>query len=155
MSETQRIKDKKKTITTIRNPSIPSHSKSSQTPKAYTSLSQILPINDVSPSLFPSRIFFPLCYSSFCGWLVIQNSLVSSNYCPNSLSHVLGVIYLNISDLIPSMLICNQRHLCLSLSLVHYITNSHLLICDYEFQSSKGLRSKVQMVTKDIVKSEV
>ena len=35
------------------------------------------------------------------------------------------------------------------------ITNSYLLICDYGFWSSKGLRSKVQMVTKDVVKSEV
>jgi len=35
MFKTQQIKDKKKTITTFRTPSTPSHFKSSQIPKAY------------------------------------------------------------------------------------------------------------------------
>ena len=35
------------------------------------------------------------------------------------------------------------------------ITNGHLLICDYGFQSSEGLRSEIQIVTKDVVKFEV
>ena len=39
MSETQRIKDKKKTITTFRIPLTLSHSKSPQSSMAYTSLS--------------------------------------------------------------------------------------------------------------------
>ena len=34
-------------------------------------------------------------------------------------------------------------------------TNSYLLICDYRCYSSKKLRSKVQIVTKEVVKSEV
>ena len=38
-SETQRIRYKKETIITFSAPLTPSHSKSSQTPKAYTSLS--------------------------------------------------------------------------------------------------------------------
>jgi len=123
--ETQEIKYEKDTITTFRIPSTPSYPKSSQNPIDYVFLSCLLSINDMSPSLFPSRIFFILCWSSLCCWLVILNSLVtcqvlvSSNHSPKSLSHVLGIIYLNLTDLILSMLICNQWPICLSLSLVY------------------------------------
>ena len=70
-SETQGIKYKKETITTFRIPSTPSCSKSSQNPTDYASLSCLLPINDVSPLLFPSKIFFILCWSSLYCWLMI------------------------------------------------------------------------------------
>jgi len=123
--ETQEIKDKKETITTFRIPLTFSCPKSSQNPTDYVSLSCLLSINDASLLLFPSRIFFIFYGSSLCCWLVNLNSLVtyqvlvSSNHSPKSLSHILGVIYLNISDLIPSMLICNQQPICLSPSLVY------------------------------------
>jgi len=73
--KTQRIKYKKKTITTFRIPSTPFCPKSSQNPTNDTSLSclyddafshQVLPIKDnVSSLLLPSRMFFrlPLLYS--------------------------------------------------------------------------------------------
>jgi len=123
--ETQGIKYKKETITTFRIPLTPSCPKSSQNPTDYVSLSCFLPINDVFPPLFFSRKFSILCGSSLCCKLVILNSLVtcqvlvSSNHSPKSLSHILGVIYLNITDLISSMLICNQQPICLSPSLVY------------------------------------
>ena len=122
--ETQGIKYKKETITTFRIPLTLSCSQSSQNPTDYASLSCFLPINDAFLLLFPSRIFFILCGSSLCHWLVILNSLVtcqvlvSSNYRSKSLSHILDVIYLNITDLILSILICNQWPICLSPSLV-------------------------------------
>jgi len=123
--ETQGIKYKKKTITTFRILSTLFCPKSFQNPTDYASLSCLFPINDVSPSLFPFRIFFTLCWSSLCYWLVILNSLVicqvlvSFNHSPKSLSHVLDVIYLNITNLILSMLICNQQPICLSPLLVY------------------------------------
>ena len=137
MSETQKMIDKKETITTFRIPSTLSHSKSPQSPTAYTFLSQILSINDTFP--FPSRIFFIHCCSSLCCWLVIYNPivtcqvLISSNHCPNLLSCILDVIYLSISDLIPSILICNQRYIYLSPSLVHYWfqSSSYLFLSRY------------------------
>ena len=124
-SETQGIKYKKKNIATFRILLTPSCSKSSQNPIDYVFLSWLLPINDVSFLLLPSRIFFILWCSSLCYWLVIWNSLVtcqmlvSSNHSPKSLSHILSVIYLNIFNLIPSVLISNQWHIHLSPSLVH------------------------------------
>ena len=123
--ETQGIKYKNKTITTFRILSTLSCPKSFQNPTDYASLSCLFSINDASPSLFPFRIFFTLCWSSLCCRLVILNSLVicqvlvSFNHSPKSLSHVLDVIYLNITDLILLMLICNQRPICLSPLLVY------------------------------------
>jgi len=116
---------KKKTITTFRISLTPSCPKFSQNPTDYASLSYLFPINNVSLLPFSSRIFFILHGSSLCCWLVILNSLVtcqvliSSNHSLKSLSYILGIIYLNITDLIPSMLICNQWPICLSLLLVY------------------------------------
>jgi len=123
--DTQGIKYKKETITTFRILSTFSCSKSTHNSTDYTSLFCLFLINDIFLSLFPSRIFFILCWSSFCCWLVILNSLVtyqvlvSSNYSLKSPSRILDVIYLNITNLIPSMLICNQWSIYLSLSLVY------------------------------------
>jgi len=75
--ETQGIKYKKETITTFRIPLTLSCPKSFQNPTDYMSLSYLFPINDMFPLLFFSRIFFILCWSSLCCWLVILNSLVT------------------------------------------------------------------------------
>jgi len=75
--ETQGIKYKKETITTFRIPLTLSCPKSFQNPTDYMSLSCLFPINNMFLLLFFSRIFFILCWSSLCCWLVILNSLVT------------------------------------------------------------------------------
>jgi len=89
-----------------------------------TFLHQVLSIkDDRSHSRFLSRIFLSLSYTSTWCCLVISHSLVtcyslvSPNYCLSFISCVLAVIYLNIPDLIPSMLIYKHKD----------ITNGQLL----------------------------
>ena len=156
MSETQRIKDKKKTITTFRISLTLFHSKSPQSFMAYVFLFQIFPINNMFLPLLPSRIFFIFHYSSLYYQLVIQNSLVtcqvlvSSNHSLNFSSYVLGVIYLNISDLILLMLICNQRHIHLSLSLAHYWLQSSSLLSLLEYIQYKMGLEHCHLITLSI-----
>jgi len=74
---TQEIKYKKKTITTFRIPLTLSCPKSFQNPTDYMSFSCLFSINNMSLLPFSSRIFFILCWSFFCCWLVILNFLVT------------------------------------------------------------------------------
>jgi len=72
--------------------------------------------------------------------------LVSSNHSPKSLSYVLSVIYLNIFDVILSVLICNQWHVCLSLSSVHLL----VLECKYTISNKvSSIQSRSRMFSFD------
>ena len=111
------------------------------------SLFCLFAINDVFLSLFPSRIFFILHWSSLCYCLMILNSLVtcqvlvSSNHSPKSLSYILGVIYLNITDLIPSILICNQWSKSITSILLVLEDKSPISIKVYPIQSRSRMFS--------------